>query len=350
MQTKVRFGPRALCHLRDLYAERKIVALLFANSPESLVENIFEISGDRLSLLMPLPDGVPEVSEIERLQGELWSEEKLAEAVLVAIGGGSVMDTAKVLRFVPEAGQSLASQLDREVSASRLRIPLVLCPTTAGTGSEVTPTATLWDFKHGQKHSFFGPSVAADIALVDPELTFTLGPVTTRDSGIDALSHALESIWNKNRNPNTLSLAIAASQRIMDALPIAIEHPLNVRAREDLSLGALWAGQAMAVTQTSLAHALSYQDTLEMGLPHGHSVGRWLPYVCEIARKGDPEVGAWLKQAMGPDYCHGAGLEAWLQSLGITPVSFDQDAGLLQRVEDALRSPRGRNFSGVIHV
>ena len=231
-----------------------------------------------------------------------------------------------------------------------LRAPLWLLPTTAGTGSEVTRWATVWDTESrpAAKRSLDEAWGYAERAFVDPALTLSCPAAVTRDSALDALAHALESLWNRQANPLSDRLAVQAARRVIAYLPDLLAQPQDLGLRTQLSLAALEAGLAFSQTRTALAHALSYELTLALGTPHGLACALWLPTAWTLAlgrsARTDASLGAVfdVPAAEGP-----ARLRDWLQGLGIdaTPAAFgitDADA----RVQAALQSPRGRNFVG----
>jgi alcohol dehydrogenase class IV len=351
MSTKVICQSGAIEQIATLFPDRRAYVVVFAQADTRLKERVSDLLRHRLEEILIWPDRMPEVHEVEFWQARLWVTADHQSHFVLAIGGGSVLDAAKVMRFSPIRGLFLEHQLDRPMVENRYRLPLVLCPTTAGTGSEVTRTATIWDFGFGRKHSFFGPTVGADVAVVDPELTLSSGAALTRSSAVDALSHALESIWNKNRDPNTISLAVSAAQNILESLPLVLRDPYDLTARERLSLAALWAGHAIAVTQTSLAHALSYDDTIQQGTPHGDAVGRWLPLVYQMARETDPDCAKHLSRALGPAITSAKELAFWLECIGIETINpYQTDEALRRRIAESLNSSRGKTFSGGLHA
>src|SRR5262249_34120474 len=136
--------------------------------------------------------------------------------------------------------------------------PLVAVPTTAGTGSEVTPWATLWDRKAGAKDSLH-VNAWPEAALGDPSLTTSAPHAVTRNSALDALSHALESIWNVNANPVSDTLAVEAARSVIATLPRLLAAPDDVALRTAMSRAALMAGLAFSNTRTALAHSISYE-------------------------------------------------------------------------------------------
>jgi alcohol dehydrogenase class IV len=228
-----------------------------------------------------------------------------------------------------------------------------MVPTTAGTGSEVTRWATVWDTDStpAQKRSFDEPFGFAERAFVDPLLTHSCPAAVTRDTGLDALSHALEAIWNRHANPFSDVLAVSAAQKVLKWLPVVLRDTRHPQAREALSLASLQAGLAFAQTRTALAHALSYAVTLEQGVPHGLACALWLPAAWRLAQGRDPRVDALLGQIFDAAAAPTSGLtgverlQAWLSSVDAPcdPAAVGvRDAE--QRIAAALGSTRGRNF------
>lgn len=191
---------------------------------------------------------------------------------IVALGGGSVIDTGKVLALAlpgERENQLRAYCLSAEALDCPGSIPFIAIPTTAGTGAEVTPFATVWDRVKKKKHSIEHGSAYAKTALLDAELTLTLPPSETLYTGLDALSHALESIWNKHRNSVSRLFSVAAIERIVEALPAVLKHNADAQARVRMQQAALFAGLAINCTRTAIAHAISYPLTIHCGVPHG---------------------------------------------------------------------------------
>lgn len=191
---------------------------------------------------------------------------------VIGLGGGSAVDAAKVLATtLPNATSPTLSQIFREPCAVTwgARLPLIAIPTTSGTGAEVTPFATVWDHERHAKYSLTGDFMYPDLALLDASLTLTLGTEDTLYPALDAISHALESLWNRNRTPITTLYAYSALERSTVALPIALSDPANWSARSDLQNASLFAGLAISHTRTAIAHAISYPLTTHFGVPHG---------------------------------------------------------------------------------
>ena len=294
----------------------------------------------------------PDVANLEHLYTRFRHDFPECQ-VIVAVGGGSALDTAKVLMVSPRSGgfAELVHLLARgEAFAPGDAKPLIAIPTTAGTGSEVTPWATVWDRSANRKYSLHLRETWPQTAIVDPELTMTLPRAVTIQSGLDALSHAFESIWNVNANPVSDTHAVASAMRMMATLPKLAGDPGNVELRSATSLAALQAGLAFSNTKTALAHSISYEMTLRYGLPHGIACSFTLPLVLERAIGRDIErdrvLGAIFPCPLveTPDY-----LRSFLEGLDVS-TRFESygvpEAESQQMINDALEGPRGRNFIG----
>lgn len=211
--------------------------------------------------------GIAEIqAEIDRTRDEAFD-------VVIAFGGGSVMDSAKVLAVALAGSNTRTSlkQLLRNPDLSKVAQPkpLYAFPTTAGTGSEVTPSATVWDYEQKRKHALSGHFVLPYAACVDPELTDALPLEVTLSTGLDAINQAAESIWNKNATPVTLDLAIRALQLGFYALPRLVEGQGSAAERDQMAECSLLAGLAISQTRTALCHSMSYPLTARFGVPHG---------------------------------------------------------------------------------
>ena len=150
-------------------------------------------------------------------------------------------------------------------------------PTTSGTGAEVTPFATVWDHTNHKKHSLAGPHMYPRSALLDPSLTLSLPSEETLHTGLDATSHALESLWNHNRTPVSSVFAMRALSLIVDVLPSALEAPGDINHRSSMQEASLLAGLAISQTRTATAHAVSYPLTSHFDVPHGLACSFTLP-------------------------------------------------------------------------
>jgi len=292
----------------------------------------------------------PDFSGLARSCRTYASAARTVEAI-VAVGGGSVMDAAKVLAAADGDFDRVKRHLQTGSGGEELgHTPIVAIPTTAGTGSEVTSWATVWDTESMTKYSLSRETLYPETALVDPLLTLGLPRAVTVSTGLDALSHALESIWNVNANPVSSNLAETAAREVLETLPQLADDLGSEALRTRLARASLFAGLAFSNTRTALAHALSYHLTLHHGVPHGIACSFSLPMVMRAVAGCDAACDASLKRIFGSDLAAGAArLEAFLKRLGISPSATDH--GIAARdwqalVDNALAGDRGRNFIG----
>jgi phosphonate metabolism-associated iron-containing alcohol dehydrogenase len=185
---------------------------------------------------------------------------------VLAIGGGSVIDTAKVFSAMLSFPKQSLEQLLTSDTLS-CKVNLIAVPTTAGTGAEVTLFATVWDSVENKKFSLYG--VKPTSAILDPALTLTLPYSETLYPALDALSHSLESVWNKNKTATSEHYALDAIDEICEVLPIVLVEPNNAQARRRLQYASTLAGLAISINRTALAHAISYPLTSKYAVPHG---------------------------------------------------------------------------------
>lgn len=355
MPVRVRFGDACSDSLPEELGQRPCVVLAFeAASRLGIRARWQEKLADRCLAWVEVEDGLSSLARADMLSRAVWPV--LIEhpgAVLVAVGGGSTIDLAKALRCLPEDHQfaSIAKAIRGQSRWPEMRrVPLWAVPTTAGTGSEVTRWATLWDTdcEPAIKRSLDEPWGHADRAFVDPALTLSCPLALTRDVALDTLAHALESIWNRHANPVSSQLALAAAHGVLKHLPQCLAHPENTQTREALALSSLQAGMAFSQTRTALAHALSYDLTARLGIPHGLACALWLPTAWSLAVGHDPETDRLLEQVFAMPAADALpALRHWLASVGVP--EGPQAVGIrdaAERVSEALSSVRGRNFIG----
>lgn len=235
-------------------------------------------------------DGVlpnPEMADLDELA--VRHREAGFDAI-VALGGGSALDTAKVLGVLLGAPADFtlrAHFLENRAVPEAAGIPAIAIPTTAGTGSEVTPFATVWDARAVKKYSLAHPRMFPVLALLDPTLTMELPWAVTLATGLDALCQALESIWNRNANPVTLGFAMSAVPLAWRALQQGERLMQSPALRADLLQASLLAGLAISHTRTALCHSMSYPVTAKFGLAHGLACAFTMPAVLRFNAASD---------------------------------------------------------------
>ena len=200
---------------------------------------------------------------------------------IVAVGGGSSMDVAKVCAVLP-AGEQTLQQLYGVDQVAGGRLPLVLVPTTAGTGSEVTPVAVVTTGET-TKAGISSPVLLPDVAVLDADLTLGLPAPVTAMTGVDAMVHAIEAYTSRRKkNPLSDMLAVKALAMLARNIRTAVNDGRNREARENMLLGACLAGQAFANAPVAAVHALAYPLGGHYHIPHGLSNSLVLPSVLEF--------------------------------------------------------------------
>lgn len=256
-------------------------------SRRGTVDRIRASLGERLVTVLDDVKPNPDVRDVDAQASILRG---LAPDCIVALGGGSSIDTAKGLARLltqPE-GVTLSAHFREGVAMSSERaLPVVAIPTTAGTGAEVTPFGTIWDFGIGKKYSVTGTDIYPAAAILDPELTLALPEEVTLSSGLDAISHALESTWNRNASPITLGMATKSLQLSLPALGRLRANLRDVEARGAMMQASLLAGLAISQTRTALAHSISYPLTTKFNLPHGIACSFTLPALMKFNAEVD---------------------------------------------------------------
>jgi len=228
---------------------------------------------------------------------------------LVAIGGGSSMDTAKGIGVVAaHEGSIVEYEWGRSPIRSRIP-PMIAVPTTAGTGSEVTLWAVITDPKRKIKFNVGGtPHIASWVAVIDPELTVKLPPGVTAGTGMDALAHAVECFTMSYHQPFTDAVALLAMEYVAKYLRVAFSQANNLEARYHMSAAAMLAGLAYGTDSAGAAHAMSQTAGGVHDAPHGALTARLLGPVMEYNHPGEPERFARMAAAFGLDV---RGVSTW---------------------------------------
>jgi alcohol dehydrogenase class IV len=215
--------------------------------------------------------------------------------MVLGIGGGSVLDVAKVVAAQLDNTQVIEEIVGINLLSGRT-VKLACMPTTAGTGSEVSPNAILLDEREQLKKGIISPHLVPDLVYIDPELALSVPPGVTAATGIDAFTHCLEAYVNKYAHPMIDGYAIEGMRLIIGSLEPAIQDPGNLQARSDLALGSMYGGMCLGPVNTTAIHALSYPLGSEFHIAHGLSNVLLLPYVMEfnlpVAEERYAEVAA----------------------------------------------------------
>jgi alcohol dehydrogenase class IV len=191
--------------------------------------------------------------------------------VIVGIGGGSALDVAKMIGIFVGNGSTPAEKIVcKEAAIERQGPPVIAIPTTSGTGSQVTHFSAL--YLDGVKYSVGHPFVLPAVAIVDPELSYSMPAALTASTGVDALAQGMESMWAVGATQESQEFALEAVQLALRYLPKAVGAPCP-DSRRGMAVAAHLAGKAINISKTTAAHAISYTFTSEYGVPHGQAVG-----------------------------------------------------------------------------
>lgn len=238
---------------------------------ENLRDDILqEYQVDLLPVVGPDPsvESVQEITDVVIAATPDW---------IIAIGGGSVLDTAKAAAVVATNGGDVAGHIRSTLQIEHQGIPLIAIPTTSGSGSEVTPFASITDTQENRKISLSHDHLFPRYALLDPSLTVSVSPWQTAVSGMDALCHSIEGYWSNRATPATDALALSAASLLLEQLVNAQEAPKDLTARRLTMEGSMLAGLTISNARTTAVHAVSYPITVFYGVPHGLACSLLLP-------------------------------------------------------------------------
>ncbi len=251
--------------------------------------------------------------------------------LIIGLGGGSSMDTAKGCNFILTNGGQMKDYWGTG-KARKPMLPLIAIPTTAGTGSECQSFALIADEHTHQKMACGDPKAAAKIALLDPELTVSQPPRVTACTGIDAIAHAVETAVTKKRNPLSLMYSHEAFKLCAASFARVLENPNDLAARGKMMLGAAFAGTAIENSMLGAAHSAANPLTAHFNVVHGQAVGVMLPHVVRFNARDDAARDGYAALARV------AGLE-----------DVEGLVAALEKFLDDAQMPRGLSKCGVEH-
>jgi alcohol dehydrogenase len=276
--------------------------------------------------------------------------------LLIGLGGGSSMDTAKGCNFILTNGGRMQDYWGVG-KATRPMLPLIAVPTTAGTGSEAQSFALITDPDTHQKMACGDKRALPALAILDAELTGTQPPKVAAATGIDAVAHAVETAGCAKRTDVSLRLSREAWALLDAALERALRHPTDVSAREKMLLGAHLAGAAIENSMLGAAHACANPLTAKFGVVHGAAVGAMLPHVIRF-NAADGAVNPYASLASSAEelvsrigaMLSAAGLPSALSSYGVTPGGVSELAAMAATQWTAQFNPRPMDEAGFRHI
>lgn len=284
-------------HLQQLGCRRVLVVsdagLLGTGIVDQVSERIHKGGFDHTLFTDVEPE--PDVSGIDRGVDAFKANDCDA---IVAVGGGSVLDTAKAISVMARNPGQIGDYAGLG-KVSEPGVPMIALPTTAGTGSEATIWAVISEKSKGVKYGVGSPHMTADVALCDPALSVSLPSRLTAVTGLDALAHALESYVNKATHPISEALSERAMSLVAGALRDAVTGGDRLSARADMLLASTMAAMAFNSTRLGLAHALAMPLGAEAKIPHGDVVSILLPPVMRYNAVGNVEKFARIAEIFG---------------------------------------------------
>jgi alcohol dehydrogenase len=238
----------------------------------------------RAGLQVSVFDGVePDPTSAQVDAGLAQFEREGADGIL-AVGGGSSIDAAKVIAAIATNGGSVA-KVEGTMKVRNAPVPLYAIPTTAGTGSEVTLAAVVSDPVTHAKKFVIDPKLLPKMTALDPALMIGLPPAVTAATGMDALTHAIESYLSKTSRPQTEAYATAAVSMVFEHLPTAYTDGSNIAARKAMALASYYAGLAFTRTGVGYVHAVAHTFGAYYGTPHGLANAIALPHVLDFSKQ-----------------------------------------------------------------
>lgn len=277
-------------------------------------------------------DGCVQDSGVELVNEAAAFARDLGADILVSVGGGSVIDTAKGVAILLKEGGALTDYCGIQL-LSRPQTPHMAIPTTAGTGSEVTYAAVIKDWENNTKMLFCDNYIIPNVAILDPVLTAGLPPQLTATTGMDALTHAVEALHALQRQPIADGMALHAIRLIMEFLPRCVEKGDDLAARGQQQIAATMAGVAFGNAQVGLVHAMAHSLGALFKVPHGLANSILLPHVMIYNLDECPDRYALVAQAAGLDTRGLSEMEAG-EAAARAVWDLTQKMGVPQRLRD----------------
>jgi alcohol dehydrogenase len=280
-RTRIVFGPGKIESLGELASELGARRALVVSDPGVITaghtnRGIGALA--RAGIETHLFGGLHENPTTEDVENGVKLARRYEPELIIGLGGGSSMDCAKGINFIYTNGGEMKDYWGVG-KALKPMLPMIAVPTTAGTGSEAQSFALISDAKTHVKMACGDKKASYRIALLDPQLTVTQPPRVTALTGIDAISHALETWVTTRRNPASLAFSREAWRLLASNFARVLDDPKDIVARGSMQLGACFAGLAIENSMLGATHALANPLTTHYGIPHGQAIGAMLPWV-----------------------------------------------------------------------
>ena len=335
---RILFGPGSIERLGSEAQLLKAKKILIITDPGVIQAGLLEgvkTSLQAVGISFLIFDGVEPDPRIEVVEKSVQLARKEGIDLIVGFGGGSSLDIAKVTSIMITNLGKIDSFFGIDLIPNP-GVPVILIPTTAGTGSEVTPVAILSDTKEKLKKGIVSAYLFPEVAIVDPKLTIGLPPSVTAFTGMDALTHAIEAYYSVNATGLSDLLALRAMELVSRNIRMAYAHGENLIARSNMMEGSLLAGIAFANAGVGAVHAFAYPLGGEFHLAHGLTNTLMLPYVMRYNIMGCPSKFAQMAKAFGE------------RVEGISElVGAEIAVRFVERLSDDLRVPRRLRDVGI---
>lgn len=306
MPVRVIFGDQAMEEFRSLANGRVLIVSTEILTQLGVSEKITQACGGE-TVLYDQVEANPTVETVQKIAALIQKKEI---STVVAVGGGSSMDAAKAASSMASGTADLRRCLYEGTAVPRRKTVLLLVPTTAGTGSEVTNVAVLSDPQMDRKTPLVSDHLWADAAVVLPEMTVTAPKGVTASTGFDALIHAVEAYWATSTQPISEALGMQAARLVCKNLRQAYDDGEDRKAREGMMLGSLLAGMAFSQTRTTVLHAASFPLTNTFHVDHGRACAVNMLPVIRYVNSYIPEKLAALAR-----YCGYESVGEWVDYL-----------------------------------
>jgi alcohol dehydrogenase len=345
---RVIFHPGALDDLGPTAKSESATRALLVTDPGIVAAGHVERAMRSLyqaGILTRLYDGVGENPTTDHVARGLAIAKKVEVDFIIGLGGGSSMDCAKGINFLLTNGGKIEDYWGVN-KATKPMLPLIAIPTTAGTGSEAQSAALITNPVTHDKMACWDEKAAARVAILDPDLTATQPRTVAAATGIDAISHAVETAGCSKRNDISRAFSREAWRLLSGAFVRALEDPTDAAAREQMLLGAHLAGCAIENSMLGAAHACANPLTARNNIVHGHAVGIMLPHVVRFNSQNGQHPYADLVQdphALAAQLTHflaAADIPATLRAHGVKEISLDDMADMAAKQWTATFNPR----------
>lgn len=360
-RTRIVFGPGKIETLGQLASEIGARRALVVSDPGVVAAGhtargiaSLEAAGIETHLF----DGLAENPSTDDVAAGVKIARRYEPQILIGLGGGSSMDCAKGINFIYTGGGEMKDYWGVGKALKEM-LPMIAIPTTAGTGSETQSFALISDAKTHAKMACGDKKASCRVALLDPELTVTQPARVTALTGIDAISHALETFVTKKRNPASLAFSRESWRLLASHFSQVLAEPTNIDARGSMLLGASLAGLAIENSMLGAAHALANPLTAHYNIPHGQAVGVMLPHVIRfngeqfahwyvdlLSTRGDgdalpgPSDGVEGLAQFVTSLVEKSGLSTTLAQLKVDPATIETLAGEAAKQWTATFNPR----------